>query len=131
MQISKKRCWFPKKRCWFPKKRCWFPKNDANPQIDEQPRFLDARISVGMSGSVIQSVRHCQMSYDNAGRCRLPLSFHIFCRYALSPLACLAAVLSKCPVARTDKSYSEPVLCTYLTPSLTNRALYLGRAVQI
>ena len=48
MQISKKRCWFPKKRCWFPKKRCWFPKNDANPQIDEQPRFLDARISVGM-----------------------------------------------------------------------------------
>ena len=55
MQSGTKRCKYvkktmqiSKKRCWFPKKRCWFPKNDANPQIDEQPRFLDARISVGM-----------------------------------------------------------------------------------
>ena len=37
----------------------------------------------------------------------------------------------QCEVACTDKSYSEPVLCTYLTPSPTNRALYLGRALQI
>ena len=34
----------------------------------------------------------------------------------------------ECKVARTDKSYYEHVivLCTYLTPSLTNRALYLS-----
>ena len=37
----------------------------------------------------------------------------------------------ECKVARTGKSYSEPVLCTYLTPSPTNRAHYLSRAVQI
>ena len=34
-------------------------------------------------------------------------------------------------VARTDKSYSEHILCTYLTPSPTNWALYLSRAIQI
>ena len=32
----------------------------------------------------------------------------------------------ECKVARTDKSYPKPVLCTYLTPCPTNRALYLG-----
>ena len=37
----------------------------------------------------------------------------------------------ECEVARTDKSYSEHALCTYLTPSPTNQALYLCRAVQI
>ena len=39
--------------------------------------------------------------------------------------------LVDCKVARTDKSFSEHVLCTYLTPSPTNWALYLRRAVQI
>ena len=32
----------------------------------------------------------------------------------------------ECKVARTDKSYSAPILCTYLTPNPTNRALYLS-----
>ena len=33
----------------------------------------------------------------------------------------------ECKVACTDKSYSEHVLCKYLTPSPTNRTLYLSR----
>ena len=37
----------------------------------------------------------------------------------------------ECKVASTDKSYSEHVLWTYPTPSPTNQALYLSRAVQI
>ena len=38
---------------------------------------------------------------------------------------------NECELACTDKSYSEHVLCTYLTPSPTNWALYLSRAIQI
>ena len=37
----------------------------------------------------------------------------------------------ECMVACMDKSYSEHVLCTYLTPNPTNWALYLSQAVQI
>ena len=40
--------------------------------------------------------------------------------------------MGECKVAHTDKSYSLPVLCTYLTDSEPDKsALYLGRAVQI
>ena len=38
---------------------------------------------------------------------------------------------SECEVARTDKSYSEHVLCRYLTPSPTKWALNLSLAVRI
>ena len=41
---------YVKKRCRFVKNDAGFPKNDANPNIYEQPRFLDACISVGMVG---------------------------------------------------------------------------------